>query len=227
MITTVIFDLDDTLYDEIDYCRSGFHAVSRTLARLSNLSCTADAFASLWKHFTAGNRTATFNAALDELGIDYNNALIAQLIEVYRGHRPELTLPAGSRLVLDTLKKTHRLALLTDGYLPAQRLKVQALGLESDFEAIVYSEDLGRACWKPSPVGFETLIERLNVTPKETAHVADNETKDFIAPNALGLLTVQLRRPARLHTGAAPRTGAAAKLKIEQITELPALLARY
>jgi FMN phosphatase YigB (HAD superfamily) len=27
MITMVIFDLDDTLYDEIKYCKSGFKAV--------------------------------------------------------------------------------------------------------------------------------------------------------------------------------------------------------
>jgi FMN phosphatase YigB (HAD superfamily) len=31
MITTVIFDLDDTLYDEIDYCKSGFMAVAEFL----------------------------------------------------------------------------------------------------------------------------------------------------------------------------------------------------
>lgn len=227
MITTVIFDLDDTLYDEVDYCRSGFHAVSRMLARLSKLSCTADAFACLWKHFTAGNRTTTFNAALDELGIDHSSALIAQLVEVYRSHRPELTLPADSREVLDTLKQRYRLALLTDGYLPAQHLKVLALGLESDFEAIVYTEELGRACWKPSPAGFEALIERLTVTPEQMVYVADNETKDFIAPNALGMLTVQLLRPARLHTGAAPRDSAVARLRLDQIAELPALLARY
>ncbi|UCD48983.1 MAG: HAD family hydrolase [Phycisphaerales bacterium] len=227
MITTVIFDLDDTLYDEIDYCRSGFHAVSRVLARLSNLSCTADAFACLWKQFTAGNHTATFNAALDELGLACDDALIAQLVEVYRSHRPELTLPSESRLALDTLKKSYRLALLTDGYLPAQRLKVLALGLESDFEAIVYTEELGRTCWKPSPVGFETLIKQLNVTPETMAYVADNETKDFVAPNALGMLTIQLRRPARLHTGAAPRQGAAPRLRLDKIAELPTLLDRY
>ncbi len=227
MITTVIFDLDDTLYDEIDYCRSGFRAVSRVLATLSNLPCTAEAFACLWKQFTAGNRTATFNAALDELGIAYDDALITQLVEVYRSHRPELTLPPDSRLTLDTLKRTHRLALLTDGYLPAQRLKVLALGIEPYFEAIVYTEELGRACWKPSPIGFEALIERLDVTPDQMVYVGDNETKDFIAPNALGMLTVQVLRPARLHTGSAPRDGAAAKLGVEEITELPTLLDRY
>jgi FMN phosphatase YigB (HAD superfamily) len=34
MITTVVFDLDDTLYDELDYCRSGFRAVAASIADL-------------------------------------------------------------------------------------------------------------------------------------------------------------------------------------------------
>ena len=34
MITTVVFDLDDTLYDEIEYCKCGFTAVSKFLANL-------------------------------------------------------------------------------------------------------------------------------------------------------------------------------------------------
>ena len=158
MITAVAFDLDDTLYDEIDYCRSGFRAVARFLGKLSAVPCTDDLFTCLWKHFTAGNRTATFNAALEESRIAYDGALIAQLVEVYRSHRPDLALPADSRLTLETLGKTCRLALLTDGYLPAQHLKVLALGLEPCFEAAVYTEELGRAFWKPSPVGFREAL---------------------------------------------------------------------
>jgi hypothetical protein len=36
MLTTVIFDLDDTLYDEIDFCHSGFHAAAEHIAALSD-----------------------------------------------------------------------------------------------------------------------------------------------------------------------------------------------
>jgi len=227
MMTAVVFDLDDTLYDEIDYCRSGFWAVSRFLARLSTVPCSEDALACLWRHFTAGNRTATFNAALDELGVAYDNHLIAQLVELYRNHRPTLALPLDSRETLAALKGVYRLALLTDGYLPAQRLKVLALGIEPCFEAIVYTEELGRACWKPSPVGFEKLAEQLHVLPEQMAYVGDNETKDFIAPNELGMLTIQVQRPARLHTDSPERAHAVARLRIDEIRALPALLARY
>jgi len=106
-------------------------------------------------------------------------------------------------------------------------LKVLALGVEPYFEAIVYTEELGRAFWKPSPVGFEALIERLDVTADQMVYIGDNETKDFIAPNKLGMLTVQILRQARLHTAPARETKAAAQLTVEEIAELPTVLARY
>jgi len=228
MITTVVFDLDDTLYEELDYCRSGFRAVARFLAKVAPISCSDDVFASLWRHFSAGNRTRTFNAALDDLGLDADEALIAQLIEVYRTHRPSLELPADSRQTLEALQKTHTLALLTDGYLPAQRLKVQALGIEDYFQGILYTEQLGRAFWKPSPVGFERLAEQLDVVPTQMVYIGDNEAKDFIGPNKLGMLTIQLRRAARLHSDAASADSQAhPKITIRDITELPNALVRY
>lgn len=227
MITTVIFDLDDTLYDEVDYCRSGFAAVARFMVRFSGCPCAEDAFACLWSHFLTGNRTKTFNAALEEMKIPYDEALIAQMIEVYRTHRPDLELPADSRRTLEALEARYTLALLTDGFLPGQKLKVQSLGIESCFEAIVYTEELGRAFWKPSQVGFQKLVESLDTPPDRMVYVADNEGKDFIAPNQMGMLTVQLRRPRRLHANASTQPNAAAALRIECIQDLPSLLVRY
>ncbi|MHC4519195.1 MAG: HAD family hydrolase [Planctomycetota bacterium] len=227
MITAVVFDLDDTLYDEADYCRSGFQAVARFLVRFSTNACADDVFACLWGHFTAGNRTRTFNAALEELAIAPDEDLIRQLVELYRTHRPALTLPPDSRDVLEALKERYTLALLTDGFLPAQRLKVEALGIAAYFKTIVYTEELGRACWKPSPVGFERLIETLDIAPERMAYVGDNETKDFIAPNRLGMLTIQVRCPASLHTESSDHPDAPPRLRTDDIRRLPPLLARY
>jgi putative hydrolase of the HAD superfamily len=226
MITTVVFDLDDTLYDEIDYCRSGFNSVAHRLANLSGAPSAKQIFDSFWKQFTAGNRKKTFNAALEELGISYDNRLIDELVNVYRNHVPQITLPADSRSILERLGKKYTLALLTDGFLPAQQLKVQALGIEGFFKCIIYTEQLGREYWKPSPVGFEKLLQSLNVNPKDTVYIADNEKKDFIAPNKLGFLTIQIIRPARILTESCEEIGASAQYVIRQLSQLPALLER-
>ena len=224
MITTVVFDLDDTLYDEIEYCKSGLSAVAEFLANQPKAPPAEHIFSALWGQFTAGNRTKTFDAALDELNINYNEKRISELVNVYRNHIPRIKLPQDSRQVLCKLKTQYMLALLTDGFLPAQQLKVQALGIEKYFNCIVYTEQLGPDCWKPSPVGFEKIMRDLEAKPENIVYVADNEKKDFIAPNKLGFFTVQIIRPARIHNQSSCEQDAAAKYIIHQISQLPALL---
>jgi putative hydrolase of the HAD superfamily len=231
MVTTVVFDLDDTLYNEIDYCRSGFTAAAEFLTALPQMPSGERIFEVFWQQFTAGNRTKTFNTALEELGIASVEAdsdkLITDLIEVYRNHVPKITLPADSKDVLDQLTGKYTLALITDGFLPAQKLKVQALGIEKYFKCIIYTEALGREFWKPSPAGFQKLMQILNTEPKNIVYLADNEKKDFIAPNKLGFLTVQIIRPARIHTQSSPETSASAQYVIHDITRLPLLLDKF
>lgn len=224
MITVVVFDLDDTLYDEIEYCKSGFWAVAEFLADLPDTPTAAGIFSALWGQFTAGNRTRTFNAALRELAIDCDERRLRELVGIYRNHPPKITLPKQSRDVLDELKAKYTLALLTDGFMPAQRLKVQALAIEDYFESIVYTEQLGREFWKPSTAGFEKIMQDLGVKAENIVYIADNEEKDFIAPNKLGFSTVQLTRPARIHQSSSRKPGAAAQHITRRIEQLPAII---
>jgi len=224
MVTTVVFDLDDTLYDEADYCRSGFAAVAKYLASRAGTPPVGLIFAEMWNQFMAGNRSKTFNAALDALGIDYDQQRIAELVGVYRNHVPAIPLPPESEQVLRELKGKYALGLLTDGFLPAQQLKVQALGIEQYFASIVYTEQFGREFWKPSAAGFEKILRDLSSRPENAVYAADNEQKDFIAPNRLGMVTIQLLRPARVHRAACAGPGAAAHHIIHKIGELPALI---
>jgi len=224
MITTVVFDLDDTLYDEVDYCKSGFASVADFLAGLPDSPPAEHIFDILWKQFTSGNHTRTFNSALEELGVACDDNLIKELVKAYRNHVPKISLPNDSKEVMEQLSGEYTLALLTDGFLPAQKLKVQALGIEKYFKCIIYTEELGRDCWKPSPAGFEKIMQTLNTKPEMMAYVADNEQKDFIAPNKLGFLSIQIIRSARIHTSVSRQDGAAAQFVIHKIDELPALL---
>ena len=224
MIKVVVFDLDDTLYDEIDYCKSGFRAVSEFLSNLTKTIPAKSIFEILWKEFNQGNRTGTFNATLEKIEMPYDDKLIAELVNVYRTHIPQITLPQDSRDVLEQLYKKYILAMLTDGFLPAQKLKVQALGIENFFKYIVYTEELGRESWKPSPTGFEKILHTLKIKPENSVYIADNEKKDFIAPNKMGFLTIRVIRPASLHNYNCPETCADAQYKIQKINQLPTLL---
>lgn len=229
MITTVIFDLDDTLYDEIDYCRSGFRAVARFLAQTGSLPSDRDEddlYHAFWKHFCSGNRTQTFNAALEELQIDFNDEVIASLVSMYRRHEPVLKLPDDTRKTLDILTDRYAMAVLTDGYLPAQELKLKALQIMHYFKHILYTESLGRGYWKPNPKGFELLAKKLGSDPHDCVYVGDNPAKDFLPANQLGMATIQVVRPNRLHTEAPEEKPAAPDQILGSISQLPAALQR-
>ncbi len=90
----------------------------------------------------------------------------------------------------------------------------------------LYTKKLSRAFWKPSPVGFEKIMETLKPKPENMVYVADNEQKDFIAPNKLRFFTVQLIRPARIHCEVGSDPYAPAKHVISTLNELPPLLCK-
>lgn len=199
MVRLVVFDMDDTLYDEIDYCRSGFKACGRWLSDSCDLSAET-IYNAFWARFASGDRRHVFDAALKKLNINIDDDLIKQLVEVYRQHTPDISLPHESRLVLDNLSSNYTLALLTDGFLPAQRLKVKALGIESYFKCIIFTEQLGRQFWKPSVVGFEKILAKTGFSAQQSVYIGDNAVKDFIGPNKLGFASIQIIRPNGVHT---------------------------
>jgi len=198
-IRAVVFDLDDTLYRERDYVRSGFAAVGRALR--AERGTTADYEGWMWRRFADGRREGTFDALSRRFGLGLSAAGVARLVDFYRRHAPDIRPCRGVPALLDGLRRGRRarLGLLSDGYLPAQRLKLAALGLADRFDAVVFTERLGRGAWKPSPRGFEAIRRRLGAPAAACAYVGDNPAKDFVAPNALGWLTVQWRRPGQVH----------------------------
>ncbi len=225
MITTVVFDLDDTLYDEIDYCKSGFTAVARYLSQTFPRKITTDlAYTTLWDIFENGEHTQTFNHALSALELEFDEKFIRGLTLIYRKHIPKLHLPRESRQVLDDLKPDFQLAILTDGYLPGQRLKIKALGIQTYFRHIVYTEQLGRQCWKPSPAGFEALSRVLGCPFESMVYVGDNVQKDFLAPNQLGMTSIQVIRDQGVHRESMDDPTAHPQFKLARLSELPSLL---
>ena len=126
--------------------------------------------------------------------------------------------------MLTELRTRVRLALLSDGFLPAQQLKLDALGLRPHFEQIVFTEELGRDAWKPSPTGFQLLQNRLDLPPESLVYVSDNPRKDFVAPNHLGWQTIQLRCPNQVHSAASPAEDGHPQVVVDSIRELRSVL---
>jgi putative hydrolase of the HAD superfamily len=221
-ISVVVFDLDDTLYPEVEYIRSGYLATAEYLTGPGYDK--KKVFRMLWEAFERGPRDRVFNTALELMGLGASESQIAAMVGVYRSHRPNIRLDEATRQVLAELRKEYKLGLITDGYLPAQRYKVAALRLETILDPIVYTEELGRQYWKPSPRAFELMATTIGCDYSECAYVADNIRKDFIAPNQLGWLTIQLIHPDRIHGDDPPPPDGKPHRVIDNIRKLPAAL---
>jgi glycosyltransferase involved in cell wall biosynthesis/FMN phosphatase YigB (HAD superfamily) len=192
----VVLDIDDTLYLERDYVRSGFDAVgawARAELGVDDLGERA------WAAFEAGVRRTIFDEALAGCGIEVTNGVVPRLVEVYRAHSPTIDMLPDARAWLDALSPHVTLAVVTDGPLASQQAKAEALMLTRWADLVVFTESLGPGRGKPHPAAFEQLERELGLSGERCAYVADNPAKDFVAPHRLGWRTVRVRRPGGLH----------------------------
>jgi putative hydrolase of the HAD superfamily len=200
IIQAVFFDLDDTLYPERQFIRSGYRAAAEKLRKDYSRHETFEDW--LWERFLAGRSDRAFDALNDHFHLNLNEWRIARLVEAYRFHFPDDIAPfAGVWELLSRLDRSCRLGLITDGPARMQQNKIDALGLSDILEEslILLTDTLGPDCAKPNPAAFLLAAERLAMPPEALAYVADNPAKDFIAPNALGWLTIQYLREGQIH----------------------------
>ena len=193
----VVLDIDDTLYLERDYVRSGFAAVGAWASTELGVDGLGD---HAWAAFEAGVRRTIFDDALAAAGVEATPDLIPRLVEVYRAHAPAIEMLPDARSWLDSLAPGDvAVAVVTDGPLASQRAKAEALTLTRWADLVVFTETLGPGHGKPHPAAFEQLERELGLRGAQCAYVADNPAKDFVAPHDLGWRTVRVRRPGGLH----------------------------
>jgi putative hydrolase of the HAD superfamily len=215
----VVFDVDDTLYLERDYVRSGFKAVDRLL--LQQLGLTG--FEPIaWSLFEGGLRGNIFDEALRRLDREPDRGLIADMVGHYRNHEPAIRLLRDASACLGQLSGRYRLAALTGGPPESQRRKVAALGLDNLVRHVVLSGECGPAFDKPHVRAFE-LMEHETKTPGERCvYVADNPAKDFAGPKSREWRTVRVRREGALHVFA--DSGPDVDLEEQDLTRLGTIL---
>lgn len=148
----LVFDLDDTLFPEHEFVLSGFQAVSEWVQSKYGIF---DFFDVAWKLFQEGIRGKIFDITFEVLEIKYEPSLIQELVRVYREHKPTICLHEDAQWAMDYFKSEKQLGLITNGFLKTQQNKVKALGIESNFDEIVYCDVYGHKNWKPSPVPYK------------------------------------------------------------------------
>lgn len=219
MIRCVVFDVDDTLFLERDYVRSGFAVVGRVVDHRFGISAFGDR---CWSLFLGGARGNIFNRACRDMAVPETPELLSELVEIYRGHEPDIALTSDAAQLLPEVANSWIGAAVTDGPAASQGRKVRALGLDRWLSPVVLTAELGPHSGKPSPDAFRLIESRHAVSGSECVYVGDNPVKDFIGPRGLGWRTVRIRRTGGLHVDVP--SGGDVDFEIEDLLQLtPAL----
>lgn len=172
-IDAVIFDLDDTLYSEKDYVKSGFMAAA------------PDKVDELWQAFLDGK--PAFDAVILERK--------EEAITIYRSHMPSIQLYPGVKDMIARIRRQgKKVGIITDGRPEGQRNKLEALQFVNLINCIIVTDELGGIEYrKPNPKAFELIQQEFAVPFERMAYVGDNKIKDFIASDQLGMQSIYFK----------------------------------
>lgn len=176
-IRGIIFDLDDTLYSEKEYIKSGYQEISKYLGN-------DEYFSLLWHYFNSGK------LAIDELLRLLNRESDKQkILNIYRTHKPDIKLYKGVEHLLSLLKENGmKIGIITDGRVIGQKNKIKALNLEYFTNDIIITDELGGEQFrKPCDIPFRIMATKWKLNPEEIIYIGDNIGKDFQACKKLGM----------------------------------------
>jgi len=176
--TVIVFDLDDTLYNELDFLKSAYIEIAKSL-NAENWKPLYQYMFSLYR-----SRENVFNKIASDFGRDS-----AELIEMYRNHNPRIELFNGALDIINEIKqKGGKIGIITDGRTTTQTAKIKALGLFDTIDKIIISEAIGTE--KPNIANYKAI--EVALPNSNYCYIADNFKKDFITPKTLGWTTIGL-----------------------------------
>ena len=221
-LKAIIFDLDDTLFLERDFVKSGFRAVANYCHQQFNLP-VLQSFDLLWTKFQNGARGNLFDMLI-EVNPGYSTS-VDELVRVYRNHKPDIQLVDGVENLIRSLKEDKRTGLISDGYLETQQKKIEALNISHLFDTILLTDSFGKNNWKPSSVPYLKVLNDLGASPEESVYIGDNPKKDFIFPNESGMKSIRIRYEDGVYSNQEPESEKhSPTITINSISELHRIL---
>ena len=180
--TCLVLDLDDTLYKEYDYQTSGLKYVEEQVLELYDVDLR-------------GKLLELRDQGVNDIFLELTNILNIpssikdSFLMMYRYHKPNIALTLGANKFIESaLLNFGKVVILTDGRSISQRLKLESLGLLKI--PVFISEEWNST--KPDNKRFVAIMERYT-TCSNFCYVADNPSKDFVAPNALDWISICLK----------------------------------
>ena len=186
----IVFDLDDTLFEENDFVISGFDAVAVDIAKTVTIKKQL-VLNYLLEQFYKKGRGKIFNAALLHFGLTDTPKKVARLVQLYRHHPANITFYPGVKSLLKRLHKNFYLAVVTDGATEIQTNKVNALCLQELVDYVAYCWEIGAP--KPDTKGYAIALDYFNIPANRAIIIGDHPINDIAAAKKLGALTIRVR----------------------------------
>ncbi|MFW3345780.1 HAD family hydrolase [Aliarcobacter butzleri] len=192
-VEVIIFDLDDTLYDEIDFVKSGFKEVSKYFSQKYNFEYEIF-YQLLFKNLEKFGRGKVFDKVLKYFNI-YSKKNILKAVSIYRTHKPSINLPQNSIYILNYFNKINiPIYIVTDGNKIVQNNKIEALKLRKYIKKDFITHRYGIKYAKPSTYCFLKIAKLEKIDLGKIAYIADNPNKDFINIKKLGFRTIRIKQ---------------------------------
>ncbi|RAK64146.1 HAD family hydrolase [Hymenobacter edaphi] len=204
-LTTVLFDLDDTLFDHAATARAALTASTAPFAWAESIEINelyqrySAILEEMHPRVLAGEfgyeeaRRLRFQRLLAPYQAFADDAAAEAFAAFHYGHYRRLRQPvAGAQALLEALKPQYRIGIVTNNRTAEQQDKLQFLGLAHLVDALITSEAVGVT--KPDPRIFQVALAQLGARPEEAVLVGDNWTADVLGARAAGIRPVWLNR---------------------------------
>jgi HAD superfamily hydrolase (TIGR01549 family) len=205
LVTTVLFDLDDTLFDHAATARAALAVLAAGRPTLHGVP--PEVFYQRYSELLEELHAQVMSGELSYLAArqlrfarllaPYESPLpasdLAALVEQHYGNYQRLRQPvAGATALLQRLKPAVKIGVVTNNRTAEQQEKLRFLGMTTLVDALITSEEVGVP--KPDPAIYQVALQRLEASPAETVMVGDNWTADVLGALAVGIRPVWLNR---------------------------------
>ncbi|WP_455496875.1 YjjG family noncanonical pyrimidine nucleotidase [Coprobacter sp.] len=195
----LFIDLDDTIWDfranskvalEIVYDQYGLNEYYPLFDEYYRIYSERNT--ELWSLYHHGriskeNLVAErFRYPLQRIGI-HNDKLVSQLNTDYLSALSEQgLLVEGAKVLLDYLKgRSYRLHIISNGFKEVQFKKMKSAGIDSYFEEVVLSDEIGVN--KPHPDIFKYALEKTSSSRDTSLMIGDNYDADILGAMRSGI----------------------------------------
>lgn len=186
MITTILFDLDDTLYSRNDYIKKTYNYIIKQL----NLPKEISKY--MYKEYLKNGENQLFQKTIKKYNIE--EQYVKNMLQLYHNSKINISLYDDVKNFIN-LNKKYKLGIITNGGTETQNNKIKLLKLNKYFEQITITGELfERKDWKPSCKPFNYTTNKMNVLNCECIYVGDKIDIDIYGAINSNILPVLIDR---------------------------------